>query len=353
MALKRFVDGAEKEPFFQKRAPDNAPDWMRTVDADLPVGPDGRRGRRRRRRALAWVANLGCIDLNPHPVRADDLDHPDELRVDLDPVPGVPLVAGPRGRAASPRGARGRRASPAGRRRRARAGIHINVRIEPRWTYGEVRRAALALARDVERRAPSIATSQVVEGGAPRRVPRLQPERQGPHRRVRVLGAADARRAGLVPAALGRGAGRRSWRTSRSRPCPRSTRSAATPARGSTRRSARWRRCSSCPRATRRRARATRRGRRTTRSRRASRRACSRRRSAAGRRRSTRAAARTAGRRRRSPRSVRPRSPRATERRAADRVAGVDAVAHGPPQVERAGGRDRAGGDEGRGLRGA
>ena len=168
---------------------------------------------------LAWVANLGCIDLNPHPVRADDLDHPDELRVDLDPVPGVPwsqvrevalvvhesldavgLVGWPK---------------TSGSR-----GIHINVRIEPRWTYGQVRRAALALARDVERARPVDRDLEVVEGGAPRRVPRLQPERQGPDGRVGVLGPAARPTRG----SRSRCAGTRSptsWpRTSRWRPCP-------------------------------------------------------------------------------------------------------------------------------------
>ena len=149
-------------------------------------------------------------------------------------------------------------------------GIHINVRIEPRWTYPEVRRAALALARDVERRAPAIATSQVVEGGAPRRLPRLQPERQGPHRRLRLLRPAHPRRARLDAPALGRGRGRGPRRTSRSPRCPRSSRRAATRARGSTRPWARLTRCSSCPPRTRRRGTATRPGRRTTASRRAS-----------------------------------------------------------------------------------
>ena len=159
MALKRFVDGAEKEPFFQKRAPDNTPDWIRTATLTFPSGRTADEIVVDEAAALAWVANLGCLDLNPHPVRAEDLDHPDELRVDLDPVPGVPwsqvrevalvchesleavgLVGWPK---------------TSGSR-----GIHINVRIEPRWTYPQVRRAALALARDVERRAPQIATSK-------------------------------------------------------------------------------------------------------------------------------------------------------------------------------------------------
>ncbi len=90
MALKRFVDGAEGEPFFQKRAPDNRPEWIRTAELTFPSGRTADEIVLDDAAGLAWVVNLGCIDLNPHPVRADDLDHPDELRVDLDPVPGVP-----------------------------------------------------------------------------------------------------------------------------------------------------------------------------------------------------------------------------------------------------------------------
>ena len=90
MALKRFVDGADGEPFFQKRAPESRPDWIETVELSFPSGRTAHEIVLRDAAQLAWIVNLGCIDLNPHPVRADDLDHPDELRVDLDPVPGVP-----------------------------------------------------------------------------------------------------------------------------------------------------------------------------------------------------------------------------------------------------------------------
>jgi bifunctional non-homologous end joining protein LigD len=90
MALKRFVDGIAREPFFQKRAPDNTPDWIRTAELTFPSGRTADEIVVDDAAGLAWVINLGCIDLNPHPVRADDLDHPDELRVDLDPIPGVP-----------------------------------------------------------------------------------------------------------------------------------------------------------------------------------------------------------------------------------------------------------------------
>ncbi len=159
MALKRFVDGAEKEPFFQKRAPDNRPDWMRVATLTFPSGRTADELVVDEAAGLAWVANLGCLDLNPHPVRAEDLDHPDELRIDLDPVPGVPWsdvreVALVCREALEAVGLVGWPKTSGSR------GIHINVRIEPRWTYPEVRRAALALARDVERRAPSIATSK-------------------------------------------------------------------------------------------------------------------------------------------------------------------------------------------------
>jgi bifunctional non-homologous end joining protein LigD len=159
MVLKRYVNGAEGEPFFQKRAPSSRPDWIETVELSFPSGRTAEEVVVRDAAGLAWVANLGCIDLNPHPVRADDLDHPDELRVDLDPVPGVDwaqiirvaLVArevlADFGLAGWPKTSGSR-------------GMHIYARIEPRWTFSEVRRAAVALAREVERRAPQDATSR-------------------------------------------------------------------------------------------------------------------------------------------------------------------------------------------------
>ncbi len=159
MALKRFVDGIDKEPFFQKRAPENRPGWMRVATLTFPSGRTADEIVVDEAAGLAWVANLGCIDLNPHPVRAGDLDHPDELRVDLDPVPGVPWsqireVALVCRESLEAVGLTGWPKTSGSR------GIHINVRIEPRWTFPQVRRAALALARDVERRAPAIATSK-------------------------------------------------------------------------------------------------------------------------------------------------------------------------------------------------
>jgi DNA ligase D-like protein (predicted polymerase) len=159
MALKRFVNGAEGEAFFQKRAPENRPSWLRVATLSFPSGRTADEVVIDDAAGLAWIVNLGCIDLNPHPVRADDLDHPDELRVDLDPVPGVEWaqirdVAMVVKEALEAVGLVGWPKTSGSR------GIHINVRISPRWTYPEVRRAALALARDVERRAPAIATSK-------------------------------------------------------------------------------------------------------------------------------------------------------------------------------------------------
>ena len=159
MALKRFVDGAGGQAFFQKRAPKSVPDFVRTVELSFPSGRTADEVVVDNAAALAWVVNLGCIDLNPHPVRSGDIEHPDELRVDLDPGPGVGWddvrrvamvvreVLSDLGYVAWPKTSGSR-------------GIHVYVRIEPRWGFGEVRRAALALAREVERRAPALATSR-------------------------------------------------------------------------------------------------------------------------------------------------------------------------------------------------
>jgi len=159
MALKRYVHGAEGDFFFQKRAPKTKPEWIDTVELSFPSGRTAEEIVVNHPAQLAWVINLGCIDLNPHPVRAADLDHPDELRVDLDPVRGVPwsqvrevalgtqttledfgLVGWPK---------------TSGSR-----GFHIYCRIEPQWIFTEVRRAAVALAREVERRVPDLASSR-------------------------------------------------------------------------------------------------------------------------------------------------------------------------------------------------
>jgi bifunctional non-homologous end joining protein LigD len=159
IVLKRYVNGAEKEPFFQKRAPEQHPDWIETVELAFPSGRTASEIVVRDAAQLLWIVNLGCIDLNPHPVRADDLEHPDELRVDLDPGPGVgwedvrsvTLIVGDvlkeNGLVGWPKTSGSR-------------GMHVNVRVERRWSYDQVRRAALALAREVERRAPEKATSK-------------------------------------------------------------------------------------------------------------------------------------------------------------------------------------------------
>jgi DNA ligase D-like protein (predicted polymerase) len=159
MVLKRYVNGADGEPFFQKRAPSSRPDWIETVVLSFPSGRTAEEVVVRGAAGLAWVANLGCIDLNPHPVRAGDLDHPDELRVDLDPVPGVEwaqitrvaLVARD---VLADVGLTGWPKTSGSR------GMHVYARIEPRWAFSDVRRAAVALAREIERRAPQDATSR-------------------------------------------------------------------------------------------------------------------------------------------------------------------------------------------------
>jgi DNA ligase D-like protein (predicted polymerase) len=157
--LVRYPNGIEGEHFYQKRAPATRPSWIEVVELHFPSGRAADEVVPREAAALAWLANLACLELHPHPVRAEDLDHPDELRVDLDPVPGVTwrqvqevtaivhavlndfnLVGWPK---------------TSGSR-----GMHICVRIQPRWTFDQVRLAALALAREVEQRAPTLATSK-------------------------------------------------------------------------------------------------------------------------------------------------------------------------------------------------
>jgi bifunctional non-homologous end joining protein LigD len=157
--LKRFVHGSTEPPFYQKRAPEKLPGFMRTVTLRFPSGRTADEIVIDNRASLAWVVNLGCIELHPHPVRSDDLDHPDELRVDLDPGPGVAwddvrkvalevnALLSEHGLVAWPKTSGSR-------------GMHILVRIERRYGFDEVREAALALAREIERRAPTIATSK-------------------------------------------------------------------------------------------------------------------------------------------------------------------------------------------------
>jgi bifunctional non-homologous end joining protein LigD len=159
LVLKRFVDGAEGEPFYQKRAPTERPAWLRTVTLSFPSGRTAEEVVVDDTAGLAWIVNLGCIELHPHPVRSGDLDHPDELRVDLDPGPGVDwasvrTVALEVKSFLEEMGLRGWPKTSGSR------GIHVNVRIEPRWDFIEVRRAALALSRAIERRAPTLASSK-------------------------------------------------------------------------------------------------------------------------------------------------------------------------------------------------
>ena len=159
VVLKRFVDGAEGEAFYQKRAPAQRPTWIRTVTLSFPSGRTAEEIVVDDAAGLAWIVNLGCIELHPHPVRSGDLEHPDELRIDLDPVPGVSWadvrrVAVEVEALLEGLGLRGWPKTSGSR------GMHVNVRIEPRWTFAEVRRAAVALSRAVERRVPALATSK-------------------------------------------------------------------------------------------------------------------------------------------------------------------------------------------------
>jgi bifunctional non-homologous end joining protein LigD len=157
--MKRWVDGVQGEPFFQKRVPDSAPDWLQTATVTFPSGRHARELLPNDGAHLVWGVNLGVIDWNPWPVRRHDLDHPDELRVDLDPSPGVPF-AEVRAVALGVREvleAHGLRGFP---KTSGSRGVHVYVRIEPRESFEEVRRAALALAREVERRMPGRATSR-------------------------------------------------------------------------------------------------------------------------------------------------------------------------------------------------
>jgi bifunctional non-homologous end joining protein LigD len=159
IVLKRFVDGAEGEAFYQKRAPDTRPSWLRTVTLSFPSGRTAEEVVVDDSAGLAWIVNLGCLELHPHPVRSEKLDHPDELRVDLDPGPGVAWadvrrVAMEVKALLDELGLRGWPKTSGSR------GMHVIVRIEPRWTFTEVRRAALAVSRAIERRVPALATSK-------------------------------------------------------------------------------------------------------------------------------------------------------------------------------------------------
>ena len=159
LVLKRFVDGAEGQAFYQKRAPANLPSWLRTVTLSFPSGRKAEEIVVDDAAGLAWVINLGCIELHPHPVRSRDLEHPDELRIDLDPGPGVAWddvrrVSLEVKSFLAEMGLRGWPKTSGSR------GMHVNVRIQPRWAFTDVRRAALALSRAIERRVPALASSK-------------------------------------------------------------------------------------------------------------------------------------------------------------------------------------------------
>jgi len=157
--LVRYPNGIADEFFYQKRAPHSRPDWLEVVALKFPSGRTAEEIVPRTPAALAWMANLACLELHPHPVRAENLDYPDELRIDLDPVPGIawPQLREVAGVVRQTLGDLGLVGWP---KTSGSRGIHVNVRITPSWRFDEVRRAALAFAREVERRAPSLATSK-------------------------------------------------------------------------------------------------------------------------------------------------------------------------------------------------
>ncbi len=201
--LVRYPNGIDGEFFYQKRAPTSRPPWIDAVSLKFPSGRTAEEVVPRDAAALAWMANLACLELHPHPVRADDLDHPDELRVDLDPVPGVEW--------AQVREVAARRSGHARRSRTRRlaqdVGLARHPHLRPHRAALDVRPGASRGARaGARRRTPraSARDEQVVEGRAPRRLPRLQPEREGPHGLLGVLGAAEARRPRVGAAGVGR-----------------------------------------------------------------------------------------------------------------------------------------------------
>jgi DNA ligase D len=157
--LKRYPDGATGEPFFQKRVPERRPEWLETVQVTFPSGRHADELCPVDVAHLVWAVNLGCLDLNPWPVRRGDVDHPDELRVDLDPQPGVPWAA-VRQVASAVHEVLSEHELVGFLKTSGSRGLHINVRIETRWEFDAVRRAAIALARAVERRAPAVATAR-------------------------------------------------------------------------------------------------------------------------------------------------------------------------------------------------
>ena len=203
--MKRFVNGITEEPIWQKRVPKNIPDWLQTATVAFPCGRTAEELVANDEAHLVWAVNLGVIDFNPHPVRRTDLEHPDELRVDLDPTPEVGWAEVRKTAMVVEEVLRehGLRGYP---KTSGSKGIHVNVRIEPdpRLHRGPPRRARAGARGRAPRARPG--HQQVVEGGAPRRVRRLQPERARPHRRLRLLRPPDRRRPRLLRAELGRGA---------------------------------------------------------------------------------------------------------------------------------------------------
>jgi bifunctional non-homologous end joining protein LigD len=239
--LKRYAGGIESEPFYQKRVPAKRPGWLETVVLKFPSGREAEELVPVNAATLVWGVSLGNVDWNPHPVRRADLEHPDELRVDLDPMPDAPWdrvrrvaliardVLEEHGLVGFPKTSGSR-------------GMHIPVRIETEWDFVTVRRAALALAREIERRSDGMATTKfparlasigdpsagiddtagslasllaqadqdeadrgLGDAPWPPHFAKQQPEREGPHRRQRLFGPAGRRRTRLDPAALGRG----------------------------------------------------------------------------------------------------------------------------------------------------
>ena len=274
--MKRWVNGVEGEPFFQKRVPDSAPEWLQTATVTFPSGRHARELVPNDAAHLAWGVNLGVIDWNPWPVRRGDLDHPDELRVDLDPGPECPSRRCAWSPCACARCSRST-ACAAFPKTSGSRGMHIYVRTVPEHSFEEVRRAALALAREVERRMPGRATSRW-----------WKEEREGvfidynQNARDRTVASAYSRARGLrcarlVPAGLGGGLRRRSRRAAARHRARRGCASVATRARDIDEHARlSRRRCWSWPRATSARASATRPGRRISASRRASPSVCSR-----------------------------------------------------------------------------
>jgi bifunctional non-homologous end joining protein LigD len=159
IVLKRFVNGVEEEAFYQKRAPGDRPEWLRTVTLSFPSGRTAEEVVVDDAAGLAWIVNLGCLELHPHPVRSGDLEHPDEMRVDLDPGPGV-VWADVRRVAMEVKALLEEVGLTGWPKTSGSRGMHINVRIHPRWGFDQVRRAALALSRAIERRVPALATSK-------------------------------------------------------------------------------------------------------------------------------------------------------------------------------------------------